>query len=320
MPERETILITGASGFLGTWLADVAHQQGLELIGVDIVAPRRPELWSAFAMQPCDRADFPALVGVRKLRAVFHLAGGASVPESVQNPAADFASLLPGTIQLLVFLARERPEAHLLLFSSAAVYGNPAQLPVAETAPVAPISPYGIHKAAAEFLIEHYARIFALRASLLRMFSAYGEGLRKQVVWDICHKAVAAKERGEPSFPMHGTGNETRDFIHAADIARAALLIATHPPASGTQVINVASGVETSIRTLAESIIGALGFQLEPDFNRVTRAGDPANWRADVSELRALGFASTIAFHEGIANCVRWQMALHSPVTAHSPK
>src|SRR5947207_4946294 len=103
MLERETILITGASGFLGTWLAEAACAQGLELLGLDIVAPRRPDLWAGFAMQPCDRADFVSLVGARKLHSVFHLAGSASVPESVSNPVADFTSLLPGTVELLVF-------------------------------------------------------------------------------------------------------------------------------------------------------------------------------------------------------------------------
>jgi UDP-glucose 4-epimerase len=314
-----SILITGASGFLGTWLGEAAHAQGCELIGVDIVAPRRPELWSGFAMQTCDRADYAALIGSRQLGAVFHLAGGASVPESVQNPAADFASLLPGTVELLVYLSRAQRDAHLLLFSSAAVYGNPVQLPVAETALVAPISPYGIHKAAAEFLIAHYARVYGLRASMLRMFSAYGEGLRKQVVWDLCRKVMAAQRDGS-ALTLHGTGNETRDFIHASDIARAALLVAQHPPASGSQVINIASGEETSIRTLAESILRVLGVQAQLTFNGMRRAGDPANWCADVSRLRTLGFAPSVPFTDGIIRCVRWQKELLFPASAHSSR
>lgn len=319
MPEPQTILITGASGFLGTWLAEAARAQGLELLGVDIVAPRRPELWAGFAMQTCDRADYAALVGSRKLSAVYHLAGGASVPESVQNPAADFASLLPGTVELIVFLTRAQRDAHLLLFSSAAVYGNPAQLPVVETAPVEPISPYGIHKAAAEFLVTHYARLHGLRASLLRMFSAYGEGLRKQVVWDLCRKVMAAQQDGAPVI-LHGTGDETRDFIHAADIARAALLVAQHPPNSGTQIINIASGTETSIRTLAETVVQALGKNIAPSFNGARRAGDPVNWRADLSRLHALGFAPAVPFAEGITKCVLWQKDLLGSASVHSSK
>jgi len=316
MSERQSILITGASGFLGTWLANTAREQGLDLLGVDIVQPQRPEIWTHFTTHPSDRADFAALVGERKLRAVFHLAGSASVPQSVENPLGDFASLLPGTLSLLVYLARHQRDAHLVFFSSAATYGNPTLLPISESDPVAPISPYGIHKATAEFTIQHYARLFGFRASLLRLFSAYGEGLRKQVVWDICHKALAAKEKGEPSVPMHGTGDETRDFIHAADIAHAALLVAKNPSLSGTQILNVASGTETSIRTLAETVMRELKLDLQLAFNGVTRAGDPVNWRADVTKLRALGFAAKTDFPEGIARAVRWQTALHASPSA----
>ena len=190
---------------------------------------------------------------------------------------------------------------------------------MAETAPIAPISPYGIHKAAAEFLMTHYARISGLRASTLRIFSAYGEGLRKQVVWDLCHRAMAA--RGDTdTIPLYGTGGETRDFIHAADIARAALLVAQHPPASGTQIINVASGQETSIRTLAESVVRALGVKVKLAFDGARRPGDPVNWRADVSRLSALGFAPSVPFDDGIARCVQWQKELLNPASAHSLK
>lgn len=311
MPEPKTILITGASGFLGTWLAETAHQQGFSLIGVDIVAPRRPELWSSFAMQSCDRADFAALVGDRKIHSAYHLAGSASVPESVRNPTADFASLLPGTVELLVFLSRFHREAHLLFFSSAAVYGNPTHLPISETAVVAPISPYGIHKAAAEFIIQHYARLFEMRVSILRIFSAYGEGLRKQVVWDLCQKAIAARRDG-CAIALHGTGEETRDFIHGADIARASALIAVHPPKQGVQIINLASGMETSIRSLAERVVQALGCEQKLAFNGASRHGDPLNWRADISQLRTLGFAESIPLAEGVVRSVRWQSQLMS--------
>ena len=314
MPEPEAVLITGAAGFLGTWLADAAHRHGLAVIGVDIVAPRRPDIWSAFAMQSCDHADYAALVGSTRLRTVFHLAGGASVPESVKNPAADFAGLLPGTVELLVFLAHAQRDAHLVLFSSAAVYGNPSHLPIAETAPIAPISPYGVHKAAAEFVVEHYARLFGLRASLLRLFSAYGEGQRKQIVWDLCQKGLVAQRDGG-AVPLHGTGDETRDFIHASDVASAALLVAQRPPESGTQVLNVACGAQISVRTLAEQVMAEVGCQADLEFNGVRRAGDPAHWQADTSRLRALGFGPSVAFGDGIARCVSWQRQLHTRLT-----
>jgi UDP-glucose 4-epimerase len=304
MPEPRGVLITGASGFLGTWLSNAAYDQGFELIGVDRVAPPRPEIFSAFATENCERTDFAALVGSRKLDAAFHLAGGASIAQSLENPLGDFETLLPGTVALLIYLGRHQRDAHLVFFSSAAVYGNPSTLPVPETAPAKPISPYGIHKAAAEFIIEHYARLFGLRASLLRVFSAYGEGLRKQVVWDICQRILTAQKRGEQAISLRGTGTETRDFIYAADIARAAFVIAKRPPWSGTQVLNVGSGEETSIRALAETIVRCLDTKLGIVFDGVRRPGDPVNWRADINRLTALGFSLTIPWEQGVARTV----------------
>lgn len=310
--DRDFVLITGASGFLGTWLANDAHERGFGLLGIDIAPPQRAEIWTDFRTHLSERADFAALVGTRRLHAVFHLAGGASVPQSLENPIGDFASLLPGTIALLVYLARHQPGAHLVFFSSAAVYGNPARLPVSEMDPVAPISPYGIHKATAEFAIEHYARLFGLRASLLRIFSAYGEGLRKQVVWDTCQKVLVAMANGARCVPMFGSGNETRDFIHASDIARAALIISNAPPHRGTQVFNVASGRDLSIRTLAESVVQSLDASVSLAFDGAARRGDPLNWQANIDKLTALGFSPAIPFDEGIRRSINWQKRLRT--------
>lgn len=312
MHERDCVLITGASGFLGTWLSDIAHEQGCDLIGIDLVAPRQPKLFSAFATKSCEQTDFESLISSRKIRVVFHLAGGASVPQSMDDPQGDFDSLLPGTVALLGYLIRHQCDAHFVFFSSAAVYGNPISLPVAETAAVKPISPYGIHKAAAEFIIEHYARLFGLRASLLRLFSAYGEGLRKQVVWDISQRVIASQRSGERTISLHGTGAETRDFLHAVDIARAALFVAERPPESGVQVLNVASGTEISIAALAERVAHELRADIKILFNGVIRAGDPMSWRADIGKLTKLGFSPKVSFAEGIARLAHWHQDLNT--------
>jgi UDP-glucose 4-epimerase len=85
-----------------------------------------------------------------------------------------------------------------LLLSSAAVYGNPQTLPVGEDQPVAPLSPYGFHKRQAELLVEEFARIYGLKGAVARIFSAYGPGLRRQVIWDICDRLLAGSDF-EPS-------------------------------------------------------------------------------------------------------------------------
>src|SRR5207248_3256916 len=125
--------------------------------------------------------------------------------------------------------------------SSAAVYGQPDRLPVGETAPLRAISPYGEHRVVCETLL----RDSGLPAVVARVFSAYGEGLRRQVLWDICAKAINSAE-----VALDGTGDESRDFVHAEDVA-AAVVVLIRKADFGGEPYNVATGVETRIGELA---------------------------------------------------------------------
>ena len=122
--------------------------------------------------------------------------------------------------------------ARLLLVSSAAVYGDPERLPVSEDAPLAPISPYGRHRAEAE----EVALQSGAPVVIARVFSAYGEGLRRQVLWDVAQRALV----GGP-VELSGTGEETRDFVHARDVAAAISAIAQRSAFDG-EIVNVATG------------------------------------------------------------------------------
>jgi UDP-glucose 4-epimerase len=237
---------------------------------------------------------------------VFHLAGGASVPDSVRNPFCDFTSSIPGTVKLVTDLIRHRPSAHVLFVSSAAVYGNPTSLPVSEDAPVAPISPYGIHKATSEFVLQHYARLYDLRVSVLRVFSAFGPGLRKQLFWDLGQRALQATAHGKRRITLEGTGRESRDFIFGTDVANAALHVAYCLGLPGFEVFNIASGSETSIQEAANKLLAYLNLDVECVFNGEVKHGVPSNWRADVTKLNESGFRSEVSFEKGISVLANW--------------
>ena len=305
-PDAPAVLVTGASGFLGSWLADAAAASGSNLLGIDLRAPAKPQIWTDFATGSCESVDLARLFRGRQVSAVFHLAGGASVPVSVQDPFSDFSSLLPASARLATFLAKNHPSTRLVFFSSAAVYGNPTSLPVSESSPIRPISPYGIHKATAEFLFAHYARISGLSVSVLRIFSAYGPGLRKQLLWDVAQKAMEAFAAGEKSITLSGTGRETRDFIFAADIAKAALLLATVPGNGNCETFNVGTGVESTISEVATRLIEALELEIDVEFNGIVRAGDPANWQSDIRKLQRIGFVAEVQIGNGISRVARW--------------
>lgn len=272
-------LVTGHHGFLGRHVAEALAAEGLEVAGAG-----RPEV-------ELPSAAFDAVLREARPELVVHCAGPASVPASLEDPEGDRA----GAVDVLQDLLERLGSTRLVLVSSAAVYGQPERLPVAEDAPLAPVSPYGRHRVEAERL----ALGSGVPLVIARVFSAYGEGLRRQVLWDIARHAL-----GGGPVELSGTGAETRDFVHARDVAGAIGAIVRRGAFEG-EVVNVGTGVETSIAELAELITRELGHG-EVRFSGSTRAGDPIRWRADVSLLRELGFVPGIGIGDGAPAYARW--------------
>lgn len=306
MKHNKTILITGASGFLGTWLADEAAEQGYNLIGIDMRAPLRPALWEKFATSSLETVDLDQLLKDYQIDAVCHLAGGASVAASVNDPYSDFSSLLPGTARLALYIAKAQPAAKMLFFSSAAVYGNPKTLPITEATPVMPISPYGIHKATAETLLMNYSRALGIQVVIFRIFSVYGPGLRKQLIYDVTQRAIQAAALGQKSIQLFGTGAESRDFMYVQDVCRAVTTIIDQQQDERCSIYNLASGIESTVADVAQCLIDNLNIDLDITFDGRVPKGDPANWRADVSKLDNIGFNSVYTLREGLKEVAQW--------------
>lgn len=304
---KQTVLVTGSSGFLGSYVARHFCEKGWRVAGLDSVPPK-PD--APFEFHPMSLPD-PRIVSLLENLSpdlCVHAAGPAQVGLSIADPAADFQGSVVVTSALLDAVRRAAPSCRFVYLSSAAVYGNPQTLPVTEDAPCGPISPYGFHKRQCEELCAEFARVHGLRATSLRIFSAYGIGLRRQVIWDICQKALSSAP-----FVLQGTGDETRDFVHASDIAHAARIAAERAPMRG-ETFNVASGQATRIRDLAQSIARSLGVSREPAFDGAVPAGVPLYWQADMSRLAALGFAYKTPFEPAIAGIAAWCQSELAPV------
>jgi len=303
------VLVTGAAGFLGTYLSDYLRSQDCLVFGLDKRPAHSTDAFEHFVIGDLAEAAERCLDRFEPA-VVFHLAGSASVPDSVRDPFGDLQTTLPGTARLLAAAAKSPKPPKLVYFSSAAVYGQPTVLPIREDSPVRPLSPYGVHKAACEALLEHYARIYDLRVSILRIFSAYGEGLRKQFFWDFAERAFAADADGASQVSVLGTGDESRDFIHASDIAKAACLAALSP-GEGVEVVNVAAGQATAISWAAERLLSLLGLDLAFRFQGVASAGTPTRWLGDTSRLAALGFRPERSLENRLPDLARWLAAEH---------
>ena len=297
----KTVLITGVAGFLGRYVARHFVREGWRVIGIDDVPPENVQLTAvAFHRLQLPSTALPEILRATAPDVCVHCAGRASVPLSMAEPKPDFEANAVLTFELLDALRLHAPRCRTLFLSSAAVYGDPAALPVTEDQRVAPLSPYGYHKRQAELLCEEFSRIYGLPTAVVRIFSAYGPGLRRQVLWDICSRALMTGR-----LSLGGTGEESRDFIHAGDVAAGLRVLAERAAAEG-EIYNLASGTETTIRELATLLLGALGSKVTPEFDGQRRPGDPLHWRADISRLQALGFQPQISRERGIAATAQW--------------
>lgn len=299
------VLVTGAGGFLGSHIcqhfislnAEVlalgrfysvpAFQQlcrgAVRVLEVDLPSPRLSDLLVAFQ---------PDLL--------VHCASSASVPLSMQDPLTDLRQSAGIYGEILDAVRLKSPNTMVTLLSSASVYGQPITLPTSESAPEKPLSPYGHHKWMCEILSHEYATIFGIKTVNLRIFSAYGERLYKQVVYDILTKLHLP---GSDTIELFGTGEETRDFIHGSDVAFAIECIFKNGEA-GT--FNIATGSATTIGTVANHLIALSNSSHQIHFKGTSREGDPDRWQADISKLQSLGFTPKIQLEDGLSRVVNW--------------
>lgn len=292
------IFVTGCNGFVGGSVGRFAARNGWTVAGADRGA--RPELdWpGTYHRSDLAKDDIAELLRAFKPGIVFHGAGTASVADSFERPLADLRSSTQTLARVLDAIRVSRIRPFVVFPSSAAVYGNPKSLPVSETAPLAPISPYGYHKLLCETIAQEYRTCFDIRSTALRIFSTFGPRQRRLLVWELYQQAAG----DAPELTLMGSGEETRDYLHVDDVARVALALSSHgaPP----HVLNCASGCAMTTRDVAEHVRRITG-STKPIvcLNRI-RQGDPIQWQADITEMRRTTEVSPTSFLRGLEVCI----------------
>jgi UDP-glucose 4-epimerase len=305
-----TVWITGMAGFIGQAAARAAQARGHNVCGVGITAGALvpPEIKSLLLNGPLSEESLRELERRFGLpETVIHAAGSGSVAASIADPAMDFQANVATTQLVCDFLRRSAPDARFVLLSSAAVYGVASKGQIDENTQAQPYSPYGHNKLAAEIIVRGYGINFGMQSTIVRLFSVYGEGLRKQVLWDMCQRLTRS-----PDIELWGSGTEQRDFIHVDDAVD--LLFRCMGTASpSTPVVNGGLGAATSMSRLATMMTGIwkeiAGRSVRITFNGQARPGDPASLVANTRRTEEIGFHSTIEFEEGLRRYVRWFLA-----------
>jgi UDP-glucose 4-epimerase len=299
------ILITGMSGFIGYRLA-AALRGDYQVYGLDSRASA-PLEGVAFHAADLGSPELETLLERIRPEVIIHCAGSASVPLSMQDPGKDFALGPTLVFHLYDAVRKTGSKPLLLLFSSAAVYGNPERLPVRESDAAVPLSPYGWHKLLSEHIGREFSAVYGIPGVALRIFSCYGEGQKKLLLWDCASKLLA----GGPA-TLFGTGEETRDYIHVDDLALAVrCMVKNADRFRGFEFVNVASGCQVSVASIARLLRTSMGGDSTPlVFSGERQEGSPLFWQADIARLRSLGFEPRVPLEEGVRRYAAWFCAL----------
>jgi UDP-glucose 4-epimerase len=294
------ILVTGGAGFIGSHIVDILIEQDHRVIVVDDLSTgRRENVHKSAAFEELDIAQ-AGLGGVfeRYLPAVVvHQAAQPSVPHSIQDPLMDTHTNILGTVNLLD-CCRKHGVKRLVFASSAAVYGEPEQIPLKETASTRPLSPYGLAKLTGEQYLALWHELYGLETVALRYANVYGprqDAHGEAGVVSIFVNQILAGGRPE----IHGDGRQTRDFVYVRDIARANIMALR--PETPIGVYNVGSGIGTSVVQLFNLIAAG---PVEPRHGP-PRPGDIRHSVLDPSAIeRAMGWRPKIPLSEGLAETV----------------
>ena len=302
MSQSKVVFVTGATGFIGRYVVRYFSSRGWSVVGLANTSPENAPLsdLKVYHSLKLPSTELKNLLDKYCPDLFIHCAGRSSVGLSMTTPGEDFNTNTALTFEVLNSLRISVPKCLFIFLSSAAVYGNPSSISMREDDFPIPISPYGFHKWQSENLVLEFARVYGLSTASLRIFSAYGSGLRRQVIWDICQKTLI-----ENAVNLQGTGNESRDFIHAIDIVRAIEFVVDSAQMQG-EVYNVGSGQETTIKHLATLVIDTLGSDIKPQFDGHVPQGNPLNWQADISKIQTLGFQPSVSLEQGIRSFANW--------------
>lgn len=297
----KTVLVTGAYGFIGRYVARCFGEKGWRVAGLGHGSwtPEERQPWHISDWHSCDVTMETLITYAGEPDVFVHCAGSGSVGFSVSHPHQDFQRTVETTIQSLEFLRLYLPRTKFIYPSSAGVYGIAPIFPIKEDSVLAPVSPYGVHKKIAEELIQSYSAQFGIRSAIIRLFSVYGEGLRKQLLWDACNRIKS----GENSF--YGTGNETRDMLHVNDAASLLYHVTDHA-SQECPVFNGGMGKGISIRDILQEVYNCFSVSNQPIFTGESKRGDPIHYEADTSRTLALGWQPTVNWRSGIKNYVKW--------------
>jgi len=309
----KSVLVTGGAGFIGSHLVDrIVREAPGNLVVIDSLFLGKEEnldqarqAFPALKFYWQDASDYEAMeriISTEAVEVVFNLAV-APLPFSLENPRWAVENNLVITT-VVCELLREGHYRTLIHFSSSEAYGSAQYVPMDETHPLLPSTPYAASKIAGDYVALSYYKTFGVDVAILRPFNNFGPRQNEGSYAGVIPIMICRALRGEPVI-IYGNGEQTRDFIFVREVADAAVRIYEEPATRG-QILNIATGNEISINRLARTIFEILDCDV-PIRYEACRPGDVLRHCGDAGLARRLiGFEPQVTFKEGLAETIFW--------------
>lgn len=295
------VLVTGGAGFIGSHIVDELVKKNIKTIVIDNSTIKEIQINKKVKYYNADivKANISRIFDKERPEIVIHQAAQISNLESLNNPLYDAEVNIIGTVNLLE-CCRQYNIKKIIYASSAAVYGEPEYLPIDEEHNTKPISCYGISKLVPEHYIRVYNQLYGIKYTILRYANVYGPRQDTEGEGGVISIFIDKMLKGERPI-IFGTGEQTRDFICVKDIAAANIAALDK---GDNCILNISTGVNTSINELVKILNNILGKNLKPVY-KPKREGDIEHSYLDNAlAVKVLGWKPRVSLEEGLREIV----------------
>ncbi|HWN98193.1 MAG TPA: SDR family oxidoreductase [Blastocatellia bacterium] len=307
--QRQTYLVTGGAGFIGSHIVERLAREGHRVRVLDnLFSGKESNIQSIGGDVELIRADIrearAVAAATEGVDVVFHEAALGSVPRSVADPMTTHEVNLTGTVNVLL-AARDAKVRRVVYASSSSVYGEAVVLPKHEELAPQPLSPYALSKLSAEYYVRVFHRVYGLEAVSLRYFNIFGprQDPESEYAAVVPRFVTALLENKRPV--IYGDGLQSRDFTYVENVVNANLLAADAAGVAG-EAFNVACGGRYSLLDLLGRLKQTIGSDIEP-VHEGARAGDVRDSQASIDKAsKGLGYQVSVEFEEGLRRTVEW--------------
>jgi len=296
------ILITGGAGFIGSHIVDKFLEEGHNITVLDNLSTGNLNnlKHNIDKIKFIEKDILDKDLDFNNIDVVVHHAAQINVRTSVENPILDGDINILGLINILEQMKKNNVNHIIFASSGGAVYGEPQYMPVDEKHIVAPMSPYGLSKFCGEEYIKLYNRLYNINYTILRYSNVFGE--RQDPLGEAGVISIFIDKILKGQSPViFGDGNQTRDFVYVGDVANANLMALNWK----NKIVNIGTGVETSVNKLYEVIANELNFKNNAIY-KAPREGEVYKIALNIDYAKKLGWKPVISLEEGIKKTVEW--------------